>query len=293
MLTDNLEDHLKIIQVFKDNAVPHHSYTPKEHRRTNLVLLNLCRSYDSEDIIAAINALGLNVKISQVTQFATEKSRREGSNLSMWLVQLEPQSDVEALLRTTRLLNQIVRFEHKESKGVAQCHNCQHFGHASVNCNRPYRCVKCIDQHLPGQCPINTLRAASSVEIKPRCVNCLQEHAANFRGCTAYRTYVKIKAERLNSAKKQQEDKARDTQKSGKYNQRQPNISYADATRSDSQASVNVLNFFEAECADKFGINLTELLAKASRFGPEYSKLPDNQKPMALIKFALSIAPLN
>lgn len=306
---ESSNDHQTLCNLLANAEVPFHTFTPKDQRRTNLVLRNICSSYDAEDIKEAIDALKLNIKINNISHFATERSRRHKTNLRMWLIQLEPQSDIDALLRTTRLLNQIVFFEHRKAKGVAQCHNCQHFGHSSSNCSRPYRCVKCVETHAPGDCALNTLKE-NAVLLKATCVNCNQNHSANFRGCPAYIAYINAKSAKALQTQQQS------TAKQVMYNnKRQANVSYAAATSTapiqytstnqpiyaapiinnsrmnNTATNNNMLDFIEAECADKFGLNLGDILAKANNFVPQYVTLPESAKKMALIKFALSLAP--
>lgn len=310
--TESADDHAMAREALKMTNIAHHTYTLHGQRLANIVLRNLCCSYNKDDVEEAIKNLNLNIEISHISQFATEKSRREKSQLRMWLVQLKPQSDVASLLKTTKLLNQIVRFEHRQSKGISQCRNCQHFGHSANNCSRPFRCVKCTNQHLPGQCPITEMRQNNEIEIKPRCVNCQGEHPANYRGCLSYLNYINIKAQRTDSVREQNE-----IRRTAYNNIRQPNITYADATTNRTQQRTptqqatqpatqpssqyqppstheknnNALDLLENECNIHFGINLTTLLTKASQFIPYYVSLPNENKPMALIKFALSIAP--
>ncbi|GBP19986.1 Probable RNA-directed DNA polymerase from transposon BS [Eumeta japonica] len=52
------------------------------------------------------------------------------------------------------------------------------YGHAAANCHADPRCVKCLVPHWTRECS----RTRESGE-KPSCVNCLQQHTANYRGC--------------------------------------------------------------------------------------------------------------
>lgn len=301
VLTETNAAHHSMQEILKSAKVSFHSYTPRDNRRIYVVLRNLCSSYDETDVLRAINDLNLNITLKSVTQFATEKSRREKTNLKMWLVVMESGSDVEALLKTKKLLHQIVCFEHRQTKGIAQCHNCQHFGHSSANCSRPYRCVKCTSNHLPGQCAITTLREESQIPVDPKCVNCNGNHPANWRGCAAYSRYINIKSERQNEARTKQEQR-----QSSYQNVRQPHISYAavasqqvnnhppthtQPTKNTTGPKSNLLDFLETECNSKFGVDFGTLLNKASQFVPQYITLNEKDKPMALLKFAMSVAP--
>jgi hypothetical protein len=66
-----------------------------------------------------------------------------------------------------------------------QCHRCQRFGHAAINCSLPFRCVKCLNTHEPGQCS-----RTSRDEGLPSCVKCNQEgHASNSMDCPVFIKY--------------------------------------------------------------------------------------------------------
>ncbi|KAI8122792.1 hypothetical protein CVS40_6395 [Lucilia cuprina] len=61
-----------------------------------------------------------------------------------------------------------------------------------------FKCVKCDKSHPPGECELSQIQNS-----KPTCVNCGEEgHPANWRGCVAYKKYVKGKLERLDKARK-------------------------------------------------------------------------------------------
>ncbi|GBP52998.1 RNA-directed DNA polymerase from mobile element jockey [Eumeta japonica] len=68
--------------------------------------------------------------------------------------------------------------EQLKNSAKYQYHRCQLYGHASANCNANPRCVKCLVPHWTRDCPLSR----DSAE-KPSCVNCGQNHTANYRGC--------------------------------------------------------------------------------------------------------------
>ncbi|XP_062532929.1 serine/arginine repetitive matrix protein 1-like [Bombyx mori] len=70
-------------------------------------------------------------------------------------------------------------------RGPAQCHRCQAFGHASYNCHRAVRCVRCAGEHIVADCP------------RPRdgpfsCANCGKDHAAVDRRCAVFRKRARM-----------------------------------------------------------------------------------------------------
>ncbi|GBP07581.1 Nucleic-acid-binding protein from transposon X-element [Eumeta japonica] len=59
-----------------------------------------------------------------------------------------------------------------------QCHRCQLYGHAALNCHAQPRCVKCQMPHWTKEC--NRTKDAGD---KPSCCNCSQKRTANYGGC--------------------------------------------------------------------------------------------------------------
>lgn len=70
-------------------------------------------------------------------------------------------------------------------KAGTQCFRCQGFGHASRNCNRLPRCVKCAQSHPTWEC------AKKDRETPALCCNCQEDHPANFALCKERQKYIK------------------------------------------------------------------------------------------------------
>jgi hypothetical protein len=73
----------------------------------------------------------------------------------------------------------------KQSRTIAQCANCQHYGHTRNYCHLKPRCVKCAGSHSTSQC----LRKEKSNDV--RCVLCGGNHPANYKGCMIYKDLQK------------------------------------------------------------------------------------------------------
>ncbi|GBP77118.1 Nucleic-acid-binding protein from transposon X-element [Eumeta japonica] len=105
---------------------------------------------------------------------------RDGTPLWLVLAVLPRTEEAKNLSRT---LNKVcglsgIRVEAPHKKGgPGQCHRCQLYGHASANCNANPRCVKCLVHHWTRDCPLTRFGGKTS------CVNCGQNHTANYRGC--------------------------------------------------------------------------------------------------------------
>lgn len=141
---NNLNDFKILRKTLEYSSTCHHTYTPKEVQHTNVVLRHLDSSYDENDILASINSLGLDIKVSKIIRMTSAYN-------NLWLIQLYPGSDTKQLLGQRYLLNQKIIFERKNKDGISQCKNCQSFGHSARNCRHEYRCVKCKDSHAPGK----------------------------------------------------------------------------------------------------------------------------------------------
>lgn len=289
---DNKEDFVKIKEALTISKTPFHSFTPNDEKPTSIIIRNLCHSFEKEDIFEALNNLNLNINIRSVSKYETEYSKRAGRQLRLWLIQLEPMSDIVSLLKTTYLLHQKVKFERRKQSGTSQCFNCQHFGHSSKNCNRPYRCVKCTDNHKPGECPLPEKREHHK-ELLPTCVNCGENHAANFRGCKTYLAHIKRNHQKSPAKPPITVQEIRNALP---ISQRKEGVSYASIVSNNPKTNHNqqpqrpsCLDFLDSECNTHFGVDFNSILTQTTAFMPTYYSLSKEQKPIALLKFVMSI----
>lgn len=203
-------DHKAILEVLRNSDISGHSFTPKDEKKTSILLRNVCSSYNAEDISNGIADYGIDVKVSNIDSFVTERSNRSNRNLNIWRITLEPGSDVNALL-SKKFINQLsgIRYERMRSNGLTQCHNCQDFGHVASNCFRNFRCVKCHLTHDQGKCPTDNRTDESAPRPNPACVNCGKTgHPANYRGCEVHQVLLKrLNAKKKHSAKPRRLDK--------------------------------------------------------------------------------------
>lgn len=276
IVTKNLADFKTVRALLQNSEAQYHSYTPKEEQHINIVLRHLHSTFDDSDIKQAINELNIGIVIEKVMRLPTK------SENILWLIQLKAGSDAKQLLDQRVLLHQRVVFERKRQSGIAQCKNCQLFGHSARNCNRPFRCVKCTESHNPGECP-RTLDPALAEETLPNCVNCNGDHPANFRGCPYYakvlqrkqvaaHPHVQVQTPHNNTAAVRK------------------GISFADATRSDNALPTNIFGFINDECQKYFDLDFTELRKTMVEFLPTYTKLSADKRPLALLNLAMQIS---
>lgn len=167
---------------------------------------------------------------------------------------------------------------------ATQCRRCQIFGHAAANCNQKFRCVKCISFHGPGECK-------KLIEDTPICVNCNEEHSANYKKCKVFIQYTE-----KNEKMKKIQHKKSDYLKSSFINS---NLSYRSALISDTNFSENIeasskeneenpnnFLFIMNEIKLLFNTSVEELMKKIKAFMPTYSNSSDQfNKKCLLISF--------
>lgn len=300
--TRNRKDYDLIVSAVANMNIEHHRYTPYEDRVINVVLRGVCTTFDVNDISDGIDNLNLDITLHNVQKYETEKSMRDGVDLRMWLIQLKAGSNVSELLRQKRFLcHNNVTFERRKQNDVMQCKNCQHFGHIARNCSRHFRCVKCCDSHSPGECPTDHLPRTDSNRRTPSCVNCGQDHPANYRGCQAHIALIKAK-----QARKQEIRERQHFQQRSANTYRSPNVSFAQAVRTskpnqptqipqsdtNNTNEENCLSFIQRECNATFKTDFFALQRQIRNFAPSYRNLCGEAKQQALIEFVLSITPI-
>lgn len=294
IITQSDEDFKATIELLKSSDIDGHAYTLKSERKLNVILRNLCPSYDELDIERGIIESQIDVRIHKIERYSTAKSKRQEYELNLWHIQLEPHSDLVSLLALKTLLNQRgIRFERMRRQDITQCRNCQDFNHSAINCFRKYRCVKCLTDHKHGEC---TKSATEPVG----CINCgSTNHPANYRGCPVHLDLVKHLQE-----KKERERKAQAARQAMFNNYRHSNLSFAEATGSSRPAKNNHssshpkgfdnvkmgLGFdIQAECHAQFGMDFRNIRQRLSDFAPIYQRAED--KSIALLQFIASIHP--
>jgi hypothetical protein len=174
----NYEDKINIIDKLKSMNLKYFTYSEYSERQLIFVLK---RHFfvSTTDMLALLKLQGIPAtKVSFLN--SNEK-------MPSYLVNFEKNSiNFFTLTNTFNIIDGLViKWEklNKQKKKITQCHKCQTYGHSATNCGRDYRCVKCLDNHLPGQCQRKTRDGA------PKCVNCHMDHAANSKNCKFFVTY--------------------------------------------------------------------------------------------------------
>lgn len=321
--TNNLKDYEAVKSVLKEDNKNYFTYTPKEIKPVSFMLKGIQNTYTLEDVEDALKNIKFDsesTKFSKVFRFSTVKSRKEVRLLNLYVVQFNPSSKVQDIVKIKYLLNQSITWEYQRRNESVQCRRCQRFDHVASNCSMQYRFVKCTNTHLPGNCPNNIAQQPMDTseststdpdrdsKPKPSCVNCGQEgHPANYRNCPAYKILVQRKRDRIEEIHREQQKRITANQEQVN-NYRKPNITFTDIvkgnthtpkqnlinshtlTQSKQTEQSDALDFIQNECNANLGCDISTVINKIKIFLPRYKALTDiTSKQISLIKFIMSL----
>lgn len=200
VMPNDIDTYKKIREEFINRDVKHYTYKLKCERAYRVILRGLHASENTETIKEELEELGH--KVRQVVN-VLHKTTKEP--LSVFYVDLEPNANNKEIFKVDKLNYMKVSFEAPYiKKEILQCKRCQRFGHTKNQCFRPFRCVKCGEEH-----PTNTCNKAP--DIAATCANCQEKHPASYKGCKKYQQYKELR-----SKTKQDSTKNKQHQKSGK-----------------------------------------------------------------------------
>lgn len=180
-----IDDYRKLTKFYDSNNIKYHTFKPIQDKNLEFIIRNVPCSLSDEEILDELTAL--DFPIIKVTRLYN-KSKEP---MPLCFVEAGDNEDGRELINLTRLNHSIVKVEiKKKSKSIPQCVRCQRFGHTKNYCKLDPRCVRCDGQHLYSDCP-----KPRDKETKPICVNCGEEHTANYRGCKYFQNILnKVKS---------------------------------------------------------------------------------------------------
>ncbi|XP_014473078.1 PREDICTED: uncharacterized protein LOC106743593 isoform X2 [Dinoponera quadriceps] len=86
-------------------------------------------------------------QISAQREVTTPKLHMKTKPPSINIMYQDPKDTIELLKNYN-----VIHWERLKKKETIQCKKCQRIGHAAINCNMSYRCVKCKSNHDPDKC---------------------------------------------------------------------------------------------------------------------------------------------
>lgn len=174
----SIEIYKSIRENFISDNISHYTYMLKSERPYRVVLRGLHSSEDTTEIKEKLKEHG-----HEVRQIVNVRHRTSKEPLPLFYVDLEPKPSNKDIFNLKFLNHMKVSFEPPyKKKEIIQCKRCQRFGHSKNQCYRPFRCVKCGEDH-----PTSTCKKTKDTEAT--CANCQQKHPASYRGCVKYKQY--------------------------------------------------------------------------------------------------------
>lgn len=176
--TTNKSDYDAILNYFRQENNTNtyfHTYTPKETKTHAFVVRGLDNKPTEEMIVEAFMQEH-EIELASVYQMNT-KGR------PLYLIVTSSSITLRYLNQNIRYLNNIRIFfeERRNTRPIIQCKRCQQWGHATSNCYRQVRCVRCAGSHATKECEEH-----HAGPITWKCANCGGDHQANNTDCPIY-----------------------------------------------------------------------------------------------------------
>lgn len=183
ILPDTPDTYRRIVKYLTETKADYHTYQLKQDRAIRVVIRRLHPTTPADALEEEL--IGLGFKVRQITNVLKENREHPGASnkipMPLFFVDLEPTPGVEKIYDITRLYYTNVKVEKPyPKKDIAQCHNCQEYGHTKSYCHHLPRCVKCGQQHRSDEC-------RKSRESPAVCALCHKDHPANYKGCQTYK----------------------------------------------------------------------------------------------------------
>uniref|UniRef100_A0A1B0DDH5 Pre-C2HC domain-containing protein n=1 Tax=Phlebotomus papatasi TaxID=29031 RepID=A0A1B0DDH5_PHLPP len=208
-------DHYRaVMKELKERKTDLHSYQFKSERCFRVVLKNLHHTTDLDDIKKEFSTLGHDVK-----HVVNIRDRATKVPLPMFYIDLTKAPNNQHIYGIKLFMNFVITVEppHKKRE-IPQCGNCQRYNHTKSFCHRAPRCVKCQGNHVSQNCP------RKERDSNVICVNCGENHPANYKGCRVHKELQKKLFPKLREKRQ-----ARTGQEIHSF--RKPDQTYADLMR--------------------------------------------------------------
>lgn len=227
LLVADLETYNNVKNALWQNDVHCVTRSPNEERVISLLIKGINEEFEVKDVQDELLSHQLGgVKFLSIEKIDMKERFQTKTGGICFLVQVTGDSKLASLFRLNRLLNQIVTWETVKRRDGVQCWRCLRIGHIKKNCNLPYRCMLCLDDHLPGECPVAAVERSQRVVS---CVHCRQTgHPGTYRGCPKLKEIKKRIDQNLEKIRQSRIKKTTTTASNNNNNR-----TYADVTNGD------------------------------------------------------------
>lgn len=195
------EDFDLVCNTLQDKQINFYKYHTPETKPRKIVLFGLPKM-KTDDLSKALSDVNVHPKEIKMMRLNDQRSK---SDNAVYLLYFEAgTTKLQDLKKIKHISNVIVRWEAYQPRGfdqIPQCRKCQMYGHSSINCNMPSKCMVCSADHLTENCDKKKSRAAIEHAVKQgspldrsfiKCANCNQNHTANYRGCSKRKEFITI-----------------------------------------------------------------------------------------------------
>lgn len=174
---ENTEDFNSALLALDKNKTEYHTYRPKQEKTYRVIMKGLHPSSDIDFIKDELKKEG-----HETTNIWNIRHRTSKQPLPMFYLDLKTRDNNKQIYSLKQIGCFKVYFEPPHAKRtIPQCTNCQNYGHTKNFCRRPPRCVKCTRPHSTSDCP------RKDKDDGVQCVNCNENHPANYRGCIIHK----------------------------------------------------------------------------------------------------------
>lgn len=178
LIPSDIETYKIIRDYLIEKEIHHYTYKLKSERAYRVVIRGLHASEDISLIKAELQDNG-----HEVRQVVNVHHRTTKQKLPLYFVDIEQRPNNKDIFNIRHIGQVKVTIEAPYKKReVIQCKRCQRFGHSKNQCFRPFRCVKCGNDHPTATC-------TKLPETDAVCANCQGSHPASYRGCNKYKEY--------------------------------------------------------------------------------------------------------
>ncbi len=177
----------------------YHTYRLPEDKPFTVFVRGLHYSTEVKDIISELDKAGhtaINVINVQIRKRIDNKPTI--IKLPLFKIDLKKQVNNRTIFDLEYLVHCRIKVEMpRKTTSLPQCKRCQDYGHSANYCTRTPKCVKCGESHFAAECKLKKTNP-------PCCANCKEQHTANYKGCSYYKSKVqpakktKTAVERLN-----------------------------------------------------------------------------------------------
>lgn len=276
---ENEEDYRKLTYSLANQNCQYHSYENKQTRPIKVMARNLLPTFSEDEICEDIKGQGLKIReVNQKLRFVKTGSKVEEIKLPLFMLTFEPDEDFKKIYELKYILHMKISIESiKKNKLIPQCTRCQAFGHTQKYCMNKYKCVKCGNNHPTKDC------TKPQTEL-PKCCNCLENHPANYRGCSVAKKLQQMRDKRapikpnnsnFNPQTKKQEMSKQPPASQGANKQpptthQNKNVSYAQAVKQPN---------IQHNPDPNIAVVLTQILGEISRMNNEIIALKSSKNP--------------